>query len=165
MHCSRLRSWTRTERDEGTSAHDPGGRPGGRNVGHHALRRHYPGELTEALRAVGGRTRKRTCRRTVETVSAVRGAELTTSDEDVLVWSDLHLGHGNIIDYQDRPFLDREDMDEELWRAWSRVVKPHHTLVVVGDVAMGESVCEATWSRVRGPPQGARSTWWSATTT
>ena len=47
------------------------------------------------------------------------------------MWSDLHLGHGNIIDYQDRPFLDVADQDAELWRAWEQI-DPDAVLVVVG---------------------------------
>ena len=116
------------------------------------LRKHYRAEVAGALRTAGGKTRKRTFTRMVQAVSDIRGAELAAPDEDVLVWSDLHLGHANIIEYQERPFLDREDMDEELWKAWERTVEPHHTLVVVGDVAMGDAVCEATWERVRALP-------------
>ena len=116
------------------------------------LRRQYGAELAEALSTAGGKTRKRTFTRMVQIVSDIRGAELTTPDEDVLVWSDLHLGHANIIEYQERPFLSKEDMDEELWKALERAVEPHHTLVVVGDVAMGDAVCEATWNRLRAAP-------------
>ena len=54
-----------------------------------------------------------------------RGAELDAPDEEVLVWSDLHLGHANI---------------------------PDSVLVLVGDVAVGEGVCHAHWDRVRHSP-------------
>ena len=87
----------------------------------------------------------------VEAVSEHRGGELDAPDEDVLVWSDLHLGHANIIESQERPFLDVTDQDAEIWRAWERI-DPDAVLVVVGDVAMGKAVCEATWTRVRAAP-------------
>ena len=115
------------------------------------LRRHYRTELAEALRTAGGKTRKRTFTRMVQAVSDVRGAALTAPDEDVLVWSDLHLGHANIIEYQERPFLDVEDQDTEIWRAWERI-DAGAVLVVVGDVAMGDAVCETTWDRIRACP-------------
>lgn len=110
-------------------------------------RRRYRAELARA----GGKTRKRTFRRMVEAVSQLRGGELDEADETVLVWSDLHLGHANIIEYQDRPFLDVADQDAELWKAWEGT-DPDAVLAVVGDVAMGEAVGEATWQRVRRSP-------------
>ena len=115
------------------------------------LRKHYRAELAEALRAAGGRTRKRTFTRMVQAVSDGRGGELTAPDEGVLVWSDLHLGHANIIEYQERPFLDVADQDAEIWRAWERI-DAGAVLVVVGDVAMGDAVSDATWDRVRRAP-------------
>ena len=118
---------------------------------HHELRRLYREQLAERGATVGGKTGKRTFRRMVEAVSEHRGAELDTPDEDVLVWSDLHIGHANIIDYQERPFLSVDDQDAELWKAWERI-DPDAVLVVVGDVAMGAAVCDATWERVRGAP-------------
>ena len=114
-------------------------------------RRRYRAELEAALACAGGKTRKRTFTRMVQAVTEHRGAELTDPDEEILVWSDLHLGHANIIEYQDRPFLDVADQDAELWRAWERI-DPDAVLVVVGDVAMGEAVCDATWERVRAAP-------------
>ena len=116
------------------------------------LRQLYEKELQETLDTVGGKSRKRTFGRMVRAVSQHRGGTLTAPDEAVLVWSDLHLGHANIIEYQDRPFLDVGDMDEEIWRSWERVVQPDCVLVVVGDVAMGDAVCEATWERIRRTP-------------
>ena len=116
------------------------------------LRKLFRAELQQALETVGGKTRKRTFSRMVRAVSEYRGGELTVPDEAVLVWSDLHFGHANIIDYQDRPFLDVDDMDEEIWRSWERVVQPDSVLVLVGDVAMGDAVCEATWERVKRAP-------------
>ena len=115
------------------------------------LRRHYCDELARRGAEVGGKTRKRTYKRMVEVVSVSRGGELDARDEDVLVWPDLHLGHANIIEYQGRPFRDVEDQDAEIWKAWERI-DPTAVLVVVGDVAMGDAVCEATWERVRRAP-------------
>ena len=54
--------------------------------------------------------------------------------------------------YQERPFRDVADQDAEIWKAWERVVRPESGLVLVGDVAMGEVVCEATWERIRRTP-------------
>ena len=116
------------------------------------LRKLYREELEETLATVGGKSRKKTFRRMVRAVSEHRGGELIDPDETVLVWSDLHLGHANVIEYQERPFLDVGDMDEEIWRSWERSVQPESVLVLVGDVAMGDAVCEATWERIRRTP-------------
>ena len=116
------------------------------------LRKLYREELQETLATVGGKSRKRTFTRMVRAVFEHRGGELIGPDETVLVWSDLHLGHANVIEYQERPFLDVGDMDEEIWRSWERTVQPESVLVLVGDVAMGDAVCEATWERIRRTP-------------
>ena len=115
-------------------------------------RRRYRAELEQALARAGGKTRKRTLRAMVRATTEYRGTVLDAPDADVLVWSDLHLGHANIIDYQDRPFFDAADMNAELWRGWERVLSPESVLVLVGDVAMGEAVGEATWERIRRSP-------------
>lgn len=117
-----------------------------------AARRLYRAELQQALESAGGKTRKRTYRAMLRALAQHRGAELDAPDEQVLVWSDLHLGHANIIEYQDRPFFDRADMDAELWERWDAVLQPDSVLVLVGDVAVGEGVCQATWDRVRRSP-------------
>ena len=113
------------------------------------LRKIYGEKLRQSLDTVGGKTRKRTFTRIERAVAEHRGEALTAPDEAVLVWSDLHLGHANIIEYQARPFLDVGDMDEEIWRTWDRVLQPESVLVLVGNVAMGDAVCEATWERIR----------------
>ena len=124
----------------------------GGSVDTQGLRKLYREELRQTLDTVGGKTRKRTYTRMVRAVAEHRGEALTAPDEAVLVWSDLHLGHANIIEYQARPFFDVGDMDEELWRTWERVLQPESVLVLVGDVAMGGAVCEATWERIRRTP-------------
>ena len=62
---------------------------------------------------------------------------LEGDDARVKVWSDLHLGHANIIEYQHRPFRDVGQMDAALWDAWWTAVGPDDALVCVGDLAMG----------------------------
>ena len=117
------------------------------------LRKLYGEKLRQSLDTVGGKTRKRTFTRIERAVAEHRGEALTAPDEAVLVWSDLHLGHANIIEYQALPFFDVGDMDEEIWRTWERVLQPESVLVLVlvlvGDVAMGDAVCEASWERIR----------------
>ena len=51
------------------------------------------------------------------------------------VWftADLHLGHGNIIKYCQRPFRDAEHMNTWLVRAWNQRVKPEDTVLHLGD--------------------------------
>ena len=44
-----------------------------------------------------------------------RGAVLDAPEAEVLVWSDLHLGHANIIDYQRRPVVNPTC----LWFVWN----------------------------------------------
>lgn len=74
-------------------------------------------------------------------------------DEDafatVWVWSDLHLGHDNIIRYANRPFRDAAEMDAVLYSNWARTVAGGDLLLFVGDLAMRKAMGEHTWEYIR----------------
>ena len=107
----------------------------------------YREDLREALGRGG--TTLRAMRRAVNEYGA---GVLEVDDGSVKVWSDLHLGHTNIISYQNRPFHDVHEMNETLWTNWQLGVDPNDTLVCVGDIALGEGLSEETWERVRAAP-------------
>lgn len=54
--------------------------------------------------------------------------------------SDLHIGHQNIINYQNRPFADVQEMNEMLIHYWNELVNPDDVVYVIGDWAMGKIV-------------------------
>ena len=49
--------------------------------------------------------------------------------------ADMHLGHENIIKYEDRPFEDAATMDTAIMANWNRVVKRDDIVFVLGDVS------------------------------
>jgi calcineurin-like phosphoesterase family protein len=55
---------------------------------------------------------------------------------NVYIWSDLHLGHGNVIKYCDRPFTDVTEMNTALLQAWKSTVKNGDTIINLGDVSL-----------------------------
>ena len=55
----------------------------------------------------------------------------------VWLWSDLHLGHAMALSVFGRPYWTPEEMDDDLFGAWRRVIDPGHTVVILDDVAMG----------------------------
>ena len=94
-------------------------------------------------------TGKRGIRAVLNAVMKYPVGQLNEPDDNVLVWSDLHLGHDNIIEYTNRPFLDTDDMNQTLWANLEDAVRPDKVVVVVGDMAMGPALNEATWQRLR----------------
>jgi calcineurin-like phosphoesterase family protein len=56
----------------------------------------------------------------------------------VYIWSDLHLGHANVIKYCNRPFADVEAMNKALLHAW-RVTKPLDTVINLGNVSLKQN--------------------------
>lgn len=50
--------------------------------------------------------------------------------------SDLHLNHGNIIDYCDRPFEDADEMNAALRHNWNSRVDDSDTVIFLGDLAV-----------------------------
>ena len=74
--------------------------------------------------------------------------EIDASDK-VWVWSDLHLGHENIIRYTNRPFADADVMDAALYANWEKTVGEDDTLLIVGDLAMRRAISKETWQKVR----------------
>jgi len=57
---------------------------------------------------------------------------------DYLV-SDLHLDHGNIIEYCDRPFDSVEEMNETLVERWNATVDPGDEVLYGGDLTIRSS--------------------------
>lgn len=58
--------------------------------------------------------------------------------------SDLHLGHKNIIEYEDRPWKTVEDMSIGLIRNWNNIVIAKDDVYILGDFAFQNSymTCE-----------------------
>ena len=54
------------------------------------------------------------------------------------IWSDLHLGHQNIIKYCNRPFSTTDEMNNKILSNWKNMVKDKDEIWNLGDVAMCE---------------------------
>ena len=111
----------------------------------------YEEQLRDAA-AGGGDARhdRRVFRAMLRAVGQLPPQRLAVPDDaGVWFWSDLHLGHENIIRYANRPFANAAEMDERLHANWRETVSANDTLVVVGDVAMRDALGEHTWRRIR----------------
>lgn len=49
--------------------------------------------------------------------------------------SDLHFGHRNILNFENRPFRTVEEMDEEYIRRWNNKVKKGDEVYILGDLS------------------------------
>ena len=107
----------------------------------------YADQIREAL-GRGGKPLT-AMRRAIEAHGA---GVLGEPDERVWVWSDLHLGHANIIEYQHRPYPSVHAMDADLWWGWHEASARDRTVVCVGDIALSDAVCAATWERIGALP-------------
>lgn len=60
------------------------------------------------------------------------------NSSETYIWSDLHLGHQNIIRYCNRPFEDNPDgveaMNKLILRNWRETIKGEDTIINLGDV-------------------------------
>lgn len=53
----------------------------------------------------------------------------------VYLTADLHLGHANIIKYDQLPFISVEQMDETIIKNWNNTVSKENTVFVLGDAS------------------------------
>lgn len=120
------------------------------------LKQHYESELEARSLPGGGDERhgRRMFRAMLKASQALSPCAVG-DPESTWVWSDLHLGHDNIIRYTNRPFADAAAMDSALYDNWAATVGSGDDLVFVGDLAMRKAVGPHTWQRIRDAP-GAR---------
>ena len=112
-------------------------------------KRRYEAQLRKAAEDQGDAHHPRRVFRAMLRASEALPAARLPTDRQVWVWSDLHLGHDNIIRYTRRPFASAQEMDERLYANWEAAVCREARLVFVGDVAMRDAVGEHTWRRIR----------------
>lgn len=53
--------------------------------------------------------------------------------------SDMHFGHENIIKYENRPFVDCDNMEKEITENWNNTVSNSDMVFVLGDVLWGRN--------------------------
>jgi calcineurin-like phosphoesterase family protein len=56
----------------------------------------------------------------------------------IYLTADTHLGHANIIKYCNRPFVDVNDMDNNIIMKWNNAVTHDDTVFVLGDFAFNK---------------------------
>ena len=64
--------------------------------------------------------------------------------QNVFFISDLHLGHANIIKFDNRPFKDVDEMHTTLIKNWNKVVKDDSVVIYLGDLSFKNDKL-ATW--------------------
>lgn len=69
----------------------------------------------------------------------------------IYVTADTHFGHENIIRYCNRPFKEKNHMDNELIRRWNETIKPEDIVYHLGDFCFGDERKALTYfQRLRG---------------
>lgn len=59
--------------------------------------------------------------------------------------SDLHFCHANVINFDQRPFRDVDEMEDSLIRRWNAVTDKNDTVYILGDFCWGN---EFDWKRI-----------------
>lgn len=49
--------------------------------------------------------------------------------------SDLHLGHNNVIEFENRPFKDLDEMDKSIIQKWNNKVSKGDSVYILGDLS------------------------------
>ena len=68
--------------------------------------------------------------------------------------ADLHLGHSNIIKFDNRPFESVEEMDQTLIDNWNKVVSDEDTVYILGDFCWSKS--ELEWAKILNKLKGEK---------
>lgn len=68
----------------------------------------------------------------------------------ILLTSDSHFGHANVIPYCQRPFRDVAHMNEVLIQNWNSVVNPEDEVIHLGDFSFNERVVAEILPRLNG---------------
>ena len=63
--------------------------------------------------------------------------QFTTLKNNIFFTSDTHFNHANIIKYCMRPYVDTNEMNEDLIKRWNSVVKPDDIVFHLGDFMFG----------------------------
>ncbi|MDE0223681.1 MAG: hypothetical protein OXP28_00930 [Gammaproteobacteria bacterium] len=117
-----------------------------------SIKRLYEEQLAAGSTGKGSRETRRMFRGMLRATRELPARSLAQSRGATWVWSDLHLGHENIIRYTNRPFEDVAEMNARLYANWDAAVGEKDTLVFVGDIAMRTALCDTTWQRIREGP-------------
>lgn len=74
-------------------------------------------------------------KRLADESSLSTNVDVPSNYQNVWIWSDLHFGHKNIIDFSDRPFENVDQMDQHLVDNFNDYVKEDDISIWVGDVS------------------------------
>ena len=68
------------------------------------------------------------------------------------VWSDLHLGDTEVMEYCRRPFGDADAMGRAIMAAWTAAVEPDDTILNGGDIALSSALGKTHRTAIREAP-------------
>lgn len=87
-------------------------------------------------------------------ISYIKNLFKGKADEDEtprrFLTSDLHIGHENVISYCDRPYMNKEKMNEDIVQTWNEKVRPQDIVYVLGDFSLSPRYLEEIGLRLNG---------------